>query len=129
MWVNDSKATNVAAAKVGISAMTRPTVLLMGGRHAGEPYTELADPIRKRCKAVLAYGESADLIQHDLSGVVPVLRLTGRFSDVVARARELAVPGDCVLLSPACKSFDMFTDYEDRGRTFAKLVQESDGGR
>ena len=129
MWVNDSKATNVAAAKVGISAMTRPTVLLMGGRHAGEPYMELADPIRKRCKAVLAYGESADLIQHDLSGVVPVLRLTGRFSDVVARARELAVPGDCVLLSPACKSFDMFTDYEDRGRTFAKLVQESDGGR
>jgi len=114
---------------VGISAMTRPTVLLLGGRHAGEPYTELADPIRRRCKAVLAYGESADLIQHDLSGVVPVLRLTGRFSDVVARARELAVPGDCVLLSPACKSFDMFTDYEDRGRTFAKLVNEADGRR
>lgn len=127
LWVNDSKATNVAAAKVGISAMTRPTVLLLGGRHAGEPYTDLADPIRKRCKAVLAFGESADLIQHDLSGVAPLQRLTGRFADVVNRARELAVPGDCVLLSPACKSFDMFEDYEDRGRTFARLARNADG--
>ena len=108
-------------------AMTRPTVLLLGGRHAGEPYTDLAEPIRKRCKVVLAYGESADRIQHDLSGHVPVLRLGGRVEDVVARARELAVSGECVLLSPACKSFDMFTDYEDRGRTFAKLAREGDG--
>jgi UDP-N-acetylmuramoylalanine--D-glutamate ligase len=107
--------------------MTRPTVLLLGGRHAGEPYTELAESIRKRCKAVLAFGESADLIQHDLGGVAPIQRLTGRFADVVARARELAVPGDCVLLSPACKSFDMFTDYEDRGRTFARLARGLDG--
>jgi UDP-N-acetylmuramoylalanine--D-glutamate ligase len=128
LWVNDSKATNVAAAKVGICAMTRPTVLLLGGRHAGEPYTALAEPIRKRCKAVLAYGESADMIQHDLGEVAPIQRLSGRFADVVARARELAVPGDCVLLSPACKSFDMFHDYEDRGRTFARLVRNEGGG-
>lgn len=124
VWVNDSKATNVAAARVGISAMTRPTILLLGGRHAGQPYTDLADPIRKRCKAVLAYGESADQIQHDLGGVAPIQRVTGRFSDVVDRARQLAVPGDAVLLSPACKSFDMFTDYEDRGRTFARLAND-----
>jgi UDP-N-acetylmuramoylalanine--D-glutamate ligase len=127
LWVNDSKATNVAAAKVGIAAMTRPTVLLLGGRHAGEPYTDLADAVRKRCKAVLVYGESADMIQQDLGGVAPILRLGGRFADVVERARELAVPGDCVLLSPACKSFDMFTDYEDRGRTFARLARDADG--
>jgi UDP-N-acetylmuramoylalanine--D-glutamate ligase len=127
LWVNDSKATNVAAARVGVSAMTRPTILLLGGRHAGEPYGDLAEPIRKRCKAVLAYGESAELIQHDLSGVAPLQRVAGRFADVVARARELAVPGDCILLSPACKSFDMFTDYEDRGRTFARLARETDG--
>jgi UDP-N-acetylmuramoylalanine--D-glutamate ligase len=124
LWVNDSKATNVAAAKVGISAMTRPTVLLLGGRHAGEPYTDLAEPIRKRCKAVLAFGESADIIQQDLVGVAPILRLGTSFPEVVSRARELAAPGDCVLLSPACKSFDMFSNYEDRGRTFARLVHE-----
>ena len=127
LWVNDSKATNVAAARVGIAAMTRPTVLLLGGRHAGQPYVDLADPIRKRCKAVLAYGESAEMIQNDLGGVVPLQRVRGRFEDVVARARELAVPGDVVLLSPACKSFDMFTDYEDRGRSFARLARDQDG--
>jgi UDP-N-acetylmuramoylalanine--D-glutamate ligase len=127
LWVNDSKATNVAAARVGISAMTRPTVLLLGGRHAGEPYIDLAEPIRRRCKVVLAYGESADRIQQDLGGVAPIQRVTGRFAEVVERARELAVSGDCVLLSPACKSFDMFTDYEDRGRTFARLARNSDG--
>ena len=126
LWINDSKATNVAAARVGISAMTRPTILLLGGRHAGEPYIDLAEPIRKRCKAVLAYGESADLIQHDLGGVAPIQRVTGRFTDVIERARQLAVPGDCILLSPACKSFDMFTDYEDRGRTFARLARDED---
>lgn len=128
LWVNDSKATNVAAARVGISAMTRPTVLLLGGRHAGEPYTALAEPIRKRCKVVLAFGEAADLIQRDLSGFAPVQRLAGSLADVVDRARELAVPGDCVLLSPACKSFDMFSDYEDRGRTFARLARGTDRG-
>ena len=106
--------------------MTRPTVLLLGGRHAGQPYTDLAESIRKRCKAVLAYGESAEQIQHDLGGVAPIQRVTGRFSDVVDRARQLAVPGDTVLLSPACKSFDMFTDYEDRGRTFARLANDGD---
>ncbi len=124
LWINDSKATNVAAAKVGIAAMTRPTVLLLGGRHAGEPYTDLAEPIRRRCKTVLAYGESADLILRDLASVVPVQKVPGTFTDVIDRARELATGGDCVLLSPACKSFDMFTDYEDRGRTFTKLVRD-----
>ncbi|HEX6314855.1 MAG TPA: UDP-N-acetylmuramoyl-L-alanine--D-glutamate ligase [Gemmatimonadaceae bacterium] len=128
LWVNDSKATNVAAARVGISAMTRPTVLLLGGRHAGEPYTDLAEPIRRRCKAVLAFGESAELIQHDLGAVAPIQRIPGSFGDVIERARELAVAGDCVLLSPACKSFDMFTDYEDRGRAFARLARQ-DGRR
>jgi UDP-N-acetylmuramoylalanine--D-glutamate ligase len=127
LWVNDSKATNVAAARVGISAMTRPTILLLGGRHAGEPYTDLGESIRKRCKTVLAFGESAELIQRDLGGVAPIQRVSGRFVDVIERARELARPGDCVLLSPACKSFDMFTDYEDRGRSFARLVRGSDG--
>ncbi len=126
LWINDSKATNVAAARVGISAMTRPTILMLGGRHAGAPYHGLADSIRKRCKAVLAYGESAAMIRDDLGGVVPVQVVDGPFAGVVGRARELAASGDCVLLSPACKSFDMFTDYEDRGRTFARLARREE---
>jgi UDP-N-acetylmuramoylalanine--D-glutamate ligase len=124
LWVNDSKATNVAAARVGISAMSRPTVLLLGGRHKGEPYDDLVEPFRRRCKAVLAYGESAVQIQADLGDVVPTQRVTGSFDDVVARARELAVAGDCVLLSPACSSFDMFHDFEERGHTFARLARQ-----
>ena len=60
----------------------------------------------------------------DLASVVPVQKVPGTFTDVIDRARELATGGDCVLLSPACKSFDMFTDYEDRGRTFTKLVRD-----
>lgn len=122
-WVNDSKATNVAAARVGILAMSRPTVLLLGGRHAGEPYEGLADAVRQRCRAIIAYGEAAEQIQRELGTVVPVQRVPGSFADVVARARELATAGDVVLLSPACKSFDMFTDFEARGAAFTRLAR------
>ncbi len=124
LWVNDSKATNVAAARVGIGSMTRPTILLLGGRHKGEPYTALAEPVREHCKAVLVFGEAADTIKGDLDGAVPVQHVRGGFADVVAQARELAVPGDVVLLSPACASFDMFANYEERGKTFARLASQ-----
>lgn len=128
LWVNDSKATNVAATRVGIAAMTRQTVLLMGGRHKGESYESLQEGIRKRCKAVLAYGEAAAQIQRELGEAVPVQRVPGSFSDVIARARELAAPGDCVLLSPACSSFDMFADYEERGVAFSRLARRMEVG-
>ncbi|HEX9565955.1 MAG TPA: UDP-N-acetylmuramoyl-L-alanine--D-glutamate ligase [Gemmatimonadaceae bacterium] len=126
LWVNDSKATNVMAARVGISAMTRPIVLLLGGRHKGEPYDSLVEAIRGRAKAVLAFGEASEQIQRDLGDAVPIQRISGHFPAVVARARELAVAGDCVLLSPACSSFDMFHDYEERGHLFARLARQSE---
>jgi UDP-N-acetylmuramoylalanine--D-glutamate ligase len=126
MWINDSKATNVSSTLVAIQGMTRPTILLLGGRHKGEPYTALADPLRKIGKAVIAYGESAPLIEQDLRGVVPIERLGSDFEEVVARARALATPGDVVLLSPACSSYDMFKNYEERGATFKRLAV---GGR
>lgn len=123
LWINDSKATNVASARVGISSMTRRTVLLLGGRHKGEPYTPLLEPIRQRCRVVLAYGEAAELVERDLGEAVPVERVTGSFAEVVERARALAAPGDAVLLSPACASFDQFANYEERGEVFARLAR------
>lgn len=121
-WINDSKATNVSSTLVAIQGMTRPTVLLLGGRHKGEPYTGLADAIQKSVKTVIAYGESAPIIEKDLEGVVAVARLGSDFDEVMTKARELTAPGDAVLLSPACSSYDMFRNYEERGERFKELA-------
>jgi UDP-N-acetylmuramoylalanine--D-glutamate ligase len=121
-WINDSKATNVDSARVAIAGMSRPTVLLLGGRHKGEPYTSLAEAIRQHVRIVLAYGEAAAQVQADLAGVVPVERLGSSFEQVMARARALAARGDAVLLSPACSSYDMFDNYEVRGAEFRRLA-------
>lgn len=126
MWINDSKATNVSSTLVAIQGMTRPTILLLGGRHKGEPYRALAEPLRKTGKAVIAYGEAAPIIEEDLRGVVPMERLGSDFEEVIGRARALSAPGDVVLLSPACSSYDMFKNYEERGATFKRLAV---GGR
>lgn len=121
-WINDSKATNVSSAQVAIAGMRRPTVLLLGGRHKGEPYTALAGPIRATVKHIVAYGEAAEEIEKDLEGVAPIVRLGDDFDEVMSRARALAQPGDSVLMSPACSSFDMFRNYEERGERFRELA-------
>ncbi len=120
-WINDSKATNVASTAVAIEAMDRPFVLLLGGRHKGEPYTRLGPLLKPRCRLVIAYGEAGPLVEQDLKGVVPIER-GGDFTDVVSRARRAARAGDAVLLSPACSSYDMFKNYEERGATFRRLA-------
>ena len=122
LWINDSKATNVGSTLVAVQGMTRPTILLLGGRHKGEPYTALAEPLRRVGKVVLAYGESAPIVEADLAGVVPLERLGSSFAEVIERARTLAKPGDVVLLSPACSSYDMFNNYEERGAEFKRLA-------
>ena len=122
-WINDSKATNVSSTHVALEGMTRPYVLLLGGRHKGEPYTALAEPFRRHGRVVLAFGEAAAEVERDLGGLVPVERVdTSSFADVMARARALARAGDAVLLSPACSSFDMFRNYEERGVAFRRLA-------
>ena len=119
LWINDSKATNIAATTVAVIAMQRPFVLLLGGRHKGEPYTSLAPLLAERCRLVIAYGEAGPLVEQDLTGKVPLER-GSTFEDVLARARLAAQPGDAVLLSPACSSYDMFKNYEERGANPAK---------
>jgi UDP-N-acetylmuramoylalanine--D-glutamate ligase len=124
-WINDSKATNVASALVAIEGMTRPTVVLLGGKHKGESYAGLTVALERHAKRVIAYGEAAERIATDLKslgGRVPLERLGSSFDEVMRRAREVAEPGDAVLLSPACSSFDMFKNYEDRGSTFRRLA-------
>jgi UDP-N-acetylmuramoylalanine--D-glutamate ligase len=122
-WINDSKSTNVASTLVAMRGMRRPTVLLLGGKHKGEPYTELSAELKRTGRAVIAYGEAAPLIEADLTGVVPLRRVGSSFEDVIDAARAAAQPGDVVLLSPACSSYDMFDNYEHRGRIFKELVR------
>ncbi|MGE0556283.1 MAG: glutamate ligase domain-containing protein, partial [Gemmatimonadales bacterium] len=122
LWINDSKATNVASTEVAVAAMDRPFVLLLGGRHKGEPYTRLVPRLSGRCRAVIAFGEAAGTIEADLRGAVPVER-GGSFTEVLDRARARARPGDAVLLSPACSSYDMFANYLERGDRFRAYVE------
>jgi UDP-N-acetylmuramoylalanine--D-glutamate ligase len=122
LWINDSKSTNVTSTEVAVAALDRPFVLLLGGRHKGEPYTRLIEPLRQgRCRAVVAYGEAGALIAQDLGRQLDVVS-AGSFEDVLAQARRLARSGDAVLLSPACSSYDMFTNYEERGERFREAV-------
>jgi UDP-N-acetylmuramoylalanine--D-glutamate ligase len=121
-WINDSKSTNVASTLVALRGMTTPTVLLIGGKHKGEPYTDLVPELQRTARAVIAYGEAAPLIDRDVGTAVPLTRLGSSFEDVVATARRLAQPGDVVLLSPACSSYDMFDNYEHRGTVFKQLA-------
>lgn len=122
LWVNDSKSTNITSTEVAVAAIDRPFVLLLGGRHKGAPYAGLLDGLRGRCRAVIAYGEAAPLVVQDLADHLPVIR-AGTFAEVLDRAREIARAGDAVLLSPACSSFDMFKNYEERGDRFRAAVE------
>ena len=122
LWINDSKATNVSSTEKAVAAVDRPFVLLLGGRHKGEPYTKLVPLLRGRCRAVVAYGEAKAIVVQDLSSSVKVVE-AGDFENVLQTARSLAQPGDAVLLSPACSSYDMFNNYEERGATFRRWVE------
>lgn len=122
LWINDSKSTNITSTEVAVAALDRTFVLLLGGRHKGEPYTRLAERLHDRCRAVVAYGEAGPLILQDLGSSLRVVP-AGSFADVLDAARGLARPGDAVLLSPACSSYDMFRNYEERGDRFRAAVE------
>jgi len=122
-WINDSKATNVAAAAMALRAMVRPFVLIVGGHPKGESFAALAPLLQPHCRAVVAYGEAGADLAEALADAVP-MAVVDRFDDAVARAAAAAQPGDAVLLSPACASFDQFRNFEERGERFRRLVAE-----
>ncbi len=124
LWVNDSKATNVAATLSALRSLDRPVVLLVGGKDKGEDLHPLRRGVEGRVRQVIAFGAAAERIAGALEGAVPIDHVRGDLSQVVAAARAVARPGDIVLLSPACSSFDMFESYEHRGRAFARLARE-----
>jgi UDP-N-acetylmuramoylalanine--D-glutamate ligase len=130
LWVNDSKATNVAATRSALESLVRPVVLLLGGKDKGEDFRLLAPALGKGVRAVLAFGAAGPRIARELrelrelEGAAPVTLLSGGLDEIVREAAARARPGDLVLLSPACSSFDMFENYEDRGRRFAALARE-----
>lgn len=121
-WYDDSKATNLGAAARALETMTPPIVWIAGGKHKGADLAPLAASARGRVRVALLIGEAAAELDRALSGSVPCERV-GDLAKAVARAAEVALPGDAVLLAPACSSFDQFKNFEDRGRQFVAAVR------
>jgi UDP-N-acetylmuramoylalanine--D-glutamate ligase len=122
-WINDSKATNVASTLVALRALEAPIHLIAGGRGKQQDFSPLARPVRERCRAVYLIGEAAGDLAAALAGAEITLRDAGDLDHAVAAARAAARPGEAVLLSPACASYDQFADFEARGEHFRVLVE------
>ncbi len=122
-FINDSKATNIESTVWALKNVSKPAVLIVGGREKGSDFGRIAPLVRAKVKAAVVVGEAAGRIAAAWQGVVPV-QSAASLEEAVTAAFRQAQPGDCVLLSPMCKSFDMFTDYEHRGRAFKDLVAQ-----
>jgi UDP-N-acetylmuramoylalanine--D-glutamate ligase len=125
LYVNDSKATNVSAALRGIESFFAGVHLILGGSLKGGGFAELAEPVAERCRACYLIGEAAGRLEADLRESGVPLHRSGDLETAVAEARAAAEPGEVVLLSPACASYDQFRDYEERGERFRELVSRA----
>lgn len=123
-WINDSKATNVNSCYYALEAMTRPTVLILGGKDKGNDYSEILPLVKDKVKAIVAMGKDNAKIMDFFKGHVAELVDTHSLADAVEACHRLSTDGDTVLLSPCCASFDLFSSYEDRGRKFKEAVIE-----
>jgi UDP-N-acetylmuramoylalanine--D-glutamate ligase len=121
-FYNDSKATNVNSVWYALQGFSGPIVLILGGKDKGNDYTEIENEVRKFVKHIIAVGSSKDKVYDFFKNIVPVTK-AGSFEDAVNKAYSNAEKNNIVLLSPACASFDMFTDYEHRGRVFKQAVR------
>ena len=124
-FVNDSKATNVDSVWYALQSYDTPIVLILGGRDKGNDYTRLHEPVKNHVRAIVAIGESAGKVVKAFEGI-RVVDTAETMEDAVDLCARRAQPGDVVLLSPACASFDWFENYEHRGRVFKKIVMELD---
>lgn len=126
-YYDDSKATNVGAALAAIEGLGADIdgklVLIAGGDGKGADFNDLRGPVAQHCRAVVLLGRDAELVSAAIGNAVPKVRVN-TLEEAVEHAADLALPGDAVLLSPACASLDMFKNYEERGRLFAKAVED-----
>jgi UDP-N-acetylmuramoylalanine--D-glutamate ligase len=122
-YINDSKGTNVGAVLKSIESFSEPLILIAGGRDKAGDFSELRESVSRKVKALVLIGEASDKIRAALGDVTRTI-VAKDLSDAVEAARTAAQAGDVVLLSPACASFDMFRDFEDRGRQFKRIVMD-----
>ena len=123
LYINDSKATNVDAAWYALECQTRPVVWIVGGTDKGNDYTSLLPLAKEKVKAMICMGLDNRKFHESFEGIVPEIHDVTSAADAVKLAHSLAVSGDCILLSPCCASFDLFKNYEDRGRQFKEAVR------
>jgi len=123
-FINDSKATNVNSTWYALESMRSPVVWIAGGTDKGNDYAELTDLVKQKVKALVCLGVDNSKLHKAFDGLIPVIVDTGSMKDAVQAAYRLGTKGDTVLLSPACASFDLFENYEDRGRQFKNCVRE-----
>jgi UDP-N-acetylmuramoylalanine--D-glutamate ligase len=126
-WYDDSKGTNVGATVAALTGLGRPALLIAGGEGKGQDFAPLAPPVAAHARRVLLIGRDAPLIERALAASGVPLERCATLEQAVARAAQLAQPGDAVLLSPACASFDMFRDYRHRGEVFAAALRALGG--
>lgn len=121
-FINDSKATNVNSTWFALESMTKPVVLILGGVDKGNDYSLLNELVQEKVKAIVCLGTDNTKIHEAFTGLVPTIVDADNALSAVQAAFQLSTKGDAVLLSPACASFDLFTNYEDRGRQFKEAV-------
>ena len=122
-YVNDSKATNVDACWYALESMTTPTILIIGGKDKGNDYNQIKDLVKEKCTGIVYLGADNQKLHDNFDALGIPVRDTHSMKDCVAACQELAKPGDTVLLSPCCASFDLFKNMEDRGEQFKALAR------
>lgn len=123
-FINDSKATNINSAWYALESMNKPVIWIMGGMDKGNDYSQLSELARSKVKAIVCLGKDNSRIRDAFGQIVPEIIETSSAEDAVKSAYYLGQKGDVVLLSPACASFDLFENFEDRGRQFKKAVYD-----
>ena len=123
-FINDSKATNVDSVVYALGSYDRPLIWIAGGIDKGNDYNLIKDEVKKKVRALICLGKDNEKLKKAFGDVVPVIRETQSVKELVKMALDLAKEGDVVLLSPACASFDLFKNYEDRGDQFSSAVRE-----